>query len=342
MADALETASTFLENLQRFELSALLGECAISIQDVKGGFVDDDWYSNLRDEVPVVLAPAPIDEALRCLPSSDRKRIGEAIAHGYRNNRSFEDIRVDSIPHVVEGVVALLSELITHRAMMVSVATGGERIQEVNDYYRAREHRIRQSLPADVPYRNPHQDLWEWYRYWSDNLPQYKDRRRYIREMFDPAIEALAKRSASPLPEREPSGWERVDRTLAKAKAQFELASNEEDFQGVGLLCREVLISLAQAVFDPKIHASTDGVKPSATDANRMFEAYVGHVFGGASYQEVRAHQRASLALALNLQHRRTATHKLAALCLEATTSTVAVIKIISENADSDPETPED
>jgi hypothetical protein len=96
------------------------------------------------------------------------------------------------------------------------------------------------------------------------------------------------------------------------------------------LLCREVLISLAQAVYDPAIHIPEDGVTPSATDANRMTEAYIRHVFPRESYKEVRAHARAALALALNLQHRRTATRQLASLCLEGTASAVAVISIIA------------
>lgn len=92
-----------------------------------------------------------------------------------------------------------------------------------------------------------------------------------------------------------------------------------------------MIISLAQAVYDPAVHLSTDGVVPSPTDANRMLEAYIHHVFPGESYKEVRAHARASMALALNLQHRRTATRKLATLCLEAAGSTAAVIAIISD-----------
>lgn len=126
--------------------------------------------------------------------------------------------------------------------------------------------------------------------------------------------------------------WQRVDRALAKARAQFSIASSEEDWQQIGLLCREVLISLAQAVYDPEIHTTVteDGKPISTTDANRMIEAYVGQAFPGSSYQEVRVHARASLALALNLQHRRTATRQLAALCIEATSSAVAVISIIA------------
>ena len=66
------------------------------------------------------------------------------------------------------------------------------------------------------------------------------------------------------------------------------------------------------------------------TDANRMIGAYIAFAFGGSSYEEVRAHAKASLRLALALQHRRTANRQLAALCLKASSSTIAVISIIA------------
>lgn len=329
MADALEIARKFLESLQRFELSTLLAECSIAIQEETGGFVEDEWFSSLPSVCAVVAAPTPIDEALRKLPAYDQKRVAEAIANGYLRDGSF-GLEVQTIKHEVKGMPALLADLLIHREMMIDVSTGGHRIQEVNDYYRAREIRIRERMPADVLYDNPHEDLWAWYHHWSSELPQYKDRRIYARQLFRPAIESLAKRSSVPLPERDASGWERVDRALSKARAQLGLASAEEDFQQIGLLCREVLISLGQAVYDPLLHSSPDGVEPSETDANRMIGAYIAFALGGSSNEEVRAHAKASLRLALALQHRRTANRQLATLCLEATSSTVAVISIIA------------
>lgn len=329
MADALEIARKFLESLQRFELSMLLAECSIAIEEVTGGFVEDEWFSSLPDVCAVVVAPMPIDEALRKLPTHDQKRVAEAIANGHGRDGSF-DLDVRTGPDEVNGAPALLADLLIHREMMIDVATGGRRIQDVDDYYRAREIRIRERTPADVQYHNPHEDLWDWYHYWSNELPRYKDRRIYARKLFRPAIEGLAKRTSVPMPERDASGWERVDRALSKARAQLGLASEEEDFQQIGLLCREVLISLGQAVYDPLLHPSPDGVEPSETDVNRMIGAYIASALGGSSNEEVRAHAKASLRLALALQHRRTANRKLATLCLEATSSTVAVISIIA------------
>jgi len=331
MANTTAVACKFLESLQRLDLAMLLKHCQATLAESE---VDNGFFTDLVDEA-IVDAPMPIGEALNKLPPQDRKRIAEAIASAYPNKKAPDDIVIRGTDATIGGAASLLAELLIHRDMMIDVATGGARIQEVDDYYRARETRIRQTIPEGVQYENPHDDLWDWYRHWSADLPQYKDRRFYVRQLFGPAIDAISRRSSLPSEPREPTGWERVDRALSKARMQLETASAEEDCQAIGLLCREIIISLAQAVYDPAIHESLDGVRPSETDANRMLEGYIGHAFPGTSNKEIRAHARASLALALNLQHRRTATRQLAALCVEATASTTAVISIIAR-ADAD------
>jgi hypothetical protein len=332
MPNLVINACKFLESLQRFDLATLLGECAVSVEERRAPQdIDGDWYPNVVSERVVVRAPSPIDEALESLPPADRKRIAEAVTSGVAGFPITDDVLIEhQIDKQAEGAPALLSELLIQRSLMISVATGGDRIQDVNDYYRAREARIRQNLPEGIEYSNPHKDLWDWYHHWNEHFGQYKDRRHYVRQIFGPVIEAVSRRSSVPIFQREATGWEKVDRALSKARAQLDRATAEEDFQSVGLVCREVLISVAQAVYDPAIHQTVDGVSPSSTDANRMLEAFVAHEFPGESFKEVRAHARASLALALNLQHRRTATRQLAALCLEATASTVAVVSIIA------------
>ena len=128
----------------------------------------------------------------------------------------------------------------------------------------------------------------------------------------------------------EPTGWQRVDRGIQKAIKHLSTASTEEDFQAIGLFCREVLISLAQEVYDPSRHPSLDGVIPSDTDAKRRLEAYVAAELGGDSNEAVRAHVRSALRLANDLQHRRTATYRDAALCVEASTAVVNSVSIVA------------
>jgi hypothetical protein len=322
-------AQKFLESLERFDLAMLVSQCDVELSEDE---VDGGWGNPLELIVSaVVRAPSPIGEALKKLPLPDRKRIAEAIASHYPDRAAPDDIHVEFRNGVfAQGTAALLAELLIHREMMISVATGGDRIQDVDDYYRAREGRIKRTLPEGAEYENPHGDLWAWYQHWSTSLQKYHERRQYVRRLFGPAIAFICSRPKLPLPTREPTGWDRVDRALARARGQLETSSVEEEFQAIGLLCREAMISLAQAVYDPKVHQTLDGVAPSDTDAKRMLEATIAHVFPGESNKEVRAHARASLALTLNLQHRRTATRQLAALCVEATASTAAVISIIA------------
>jgi hypothetical protein len=64
----------------------------------------------------------------------------------------------------------------------------------------------------------------------------------------------------------EPTGWQKVDRQLQEVRLRLDAAETEEQWQAVGLLCREVLISVAQEVYDPNCHRPREGAVPSATD----------------------------------------------------------------------------
>ena len=103
----------------------------------------------------------------------------------------------------------------------------------------------------------------------------------------------------------EPTGWQKVDRQLQEVKYRLNSAINEEQYQVIGLLCREVMISVAQETFDPDKHPTHDGIEPSKTDA------------------------KAALKLTLALQHKRTADFRMAALCAEATSSVVNLLAVI-------------
>jgi AcrR family transcriptional regulator len=227
----------------------------------------------------------------------------------------------------------LIGAIESQRDLMIDVATGGARIQEVNDTYKQRRDAIRRRLQElgihDDP--NPFQDLWEWYHRWSNgDLPTYRDRRAFLRELYSPLMRQLSDIESGADELHEPTGWARVDRVVEKMLAQLARARAEEDYQTVGLLGREVIISLSQAVFDPTRHRSTDGVDPSDTDAGRMLDGYIAAEMAGSSNEQIRRHAKASLALALALQHRRTASFRMAALCCEATRSVVNIIAVMS------------
>lgn len=97
----------------------------------------------------------------------------------------------------------------------------------------------------------------------------------------------------------------------------------------MGLLCRETLVSLAQAGYDTERHPPPDGKSPKRADAGRMLDAYMAAELAGGPNEEARRHAKAALSLALALQHRRTADFRDAAMCAEATTSVVNLIAIV-------------
>ena len=84
------------------------------------------------------------------------------------------------------------------------------------------------------------------------------------------------------------SEWERIERTIIKIKKDACIAKNEEDFQGIGLLCRDVIISLAQAVYNPTIHGDTDvdGMRIGSSDAVRMLKNYINFALAGRDNKE--------------------------------------------------------
>lgn len=128
----------------------------------------------------------------------------------------------------------------------------------------------------------------------------------------------------------EPTGWEKVDGQLESTKTRLRTASREEDFQTVGLLSREVLITLAQHIYAPDRYPTLDGTLPSSTDSRRMLEAYFAAELPGTGNEEIRRHAKSALALALALQHSRTADYRMSAICFEATATVVNLVAILS------------
>jgi hypothetical protein len=94
------------------------------------------------------------------------------------------------------------------------------------------------------------------------------------------------------------------------------------------------LISLAQAVYVPSQHPPLDETEPSATDANRMPESYIAVEMKGDANDELRRYAKASLRSSNALTHSRTADFLSAAICVDATTTTINVIGILAGKRD--------
>ncbi len=324
-----DLAVGFLNELGRGDLAGLLVHSTYE-------YGSEDIWTDVRVPVIELSSPKVFSEAIKGLPEWDQKRIVEAIhsSHEGEQPRDAPDrlLIADSGQEVDD---TLYPDICIQRNQLVSVATGGARIQEVDDYYKARQRRIAAALSArGIEDPNPFGSLWDWYHKWKDDFGSYVERRRYINALYAPILETLVEATDVPVPAREPTGWERVDRAVEKARARLKSARHEEDYQTVGLLCRELLISLGQEVYDPEQHVPPDGVTPSRTDGGSMIEAFFGGATQGSSYENVRRHAKAALRLAVELQHRRTADFRAAALCLEATSSVTNIVAILAGRRD--------
>ncbi|MSQ35761.1 MAG: hypothetical protein EXR63_01275 [Dehalococcoidia bacterium] len=227
----------------------------------------------------------------------------------------------------------LLDEVEAHASMMTAVATGGPAIASVNDEYRARRDLIRSELrDRGVEDPNPHADLWAWYGYWA-RFPKWYQRRQYVFDMYEPIRELLREQPGRRRHQaaEQPTGWPLVDRQATALRSRLNGVRNEEDFQAVGLLARELMISLAQAVYRREEHgAGADGIWPSDTDAKRMIDAFIGTVLGGGGNEALRRSLRSVVDVAVAVQHDRSATITDAALCAELALASLNLLWIVS------------
>lgn len=212
---------------------------------------------------------------------------------------------------------------------MISVSTGGQRIQEVKTEYEEKYRdvdRALQKLSFKNP--NPYKDLWEWYGKWKADFSSYRERRVFISEMYNSLLSSLQESEA---PEMiaitvDLSIWERLERSVNEIKVLQKGASTEEQCQVVGLLCRETIITLAQSVFNQSKHPSLDSVEISKTDVKRMLDAYISVELAGDVNEALRKSARATVDLANVLTHKRSASRKEASLCATATISLINLI----------------
>lgn len=232
---------------------------------------------------------------------------------------------------------ALRDELESQRNTMISVATGGPRIQAVESEYRRRRKRIHDLLvEIGLEDSNPFPSLWDWYGKWSSgDLPTYQSRREFIGTVFAPVLERLdALDTGTAAREHEPTGWAEVDRRLQDVRLDLERATEAEHFQKVALGCREVLVALAQTVHNQDDQPAPTGDDLKNGDAKGRLDAYLSAKLSGSTNEVTRKVCRSTLQLASALVHNQASTFRPAALCHEATATLVNFIAIIEGRRD--------
>ena len=341
--ESLETLIRLLRHRGRWDLGNLLSRSGMEFLPIGDGFSynGDNLVTLVR---AMIVAPISDYDRLLTLSSEDDGIILGSLQEIWPYDEQEGDILIteigyrlapDSIMGEALDVDSLLQLLSYLRHVMIDVSTGGRAIKEVNQSFRESFSELTSILAAKgLSNPIPYSDLWDWYGKWSSGeLPTYRSRREYIRGIFEPIEQQVREGLLSPDISvfSEPTGWPLVDRQLGEVRSRLQGATTEEQFQAVGVLCRETLISLAQIVFDPKLHPPIDEtVDVSSTDAKRMLDRYLAVEIAGESNAIARKLAKGSLDFANALQHRRTAGFRDAALCAESTASVVNYIAIIS------------
>lgn len=343
LSQLFDLVKLMLKERGEAEICDLLNNASIEIANS----IDSTWFGGTIDYIIQIKVP------VRKYSSYNKLKI--EIFEGNISSCLTEITKVDTsskfsvkiIPSLTTNITAPIVEVVPQehkelrqnidiiRSILVSVATGGDRIPVVNDRYQTIHTTVKLMCgKMDIPYNNTFDSLWDWYGKWRADFPSYQERRHYISELFAPTLTSLdnyKKSNVEVLVQLD--DWSRIKRTIHKIKNDSLTAKNEEDFQTIGLLCREILISLGKIVYDPARDGEFDdnGTKIGNADAERMISAYIKTKLGGKHNKELRDYAKASKDIANQLTHKSTATRRDMLLAMSSTISLVNFIGILED-----------
>jgi hypothetical protein len=127
--------------------------------------------------------------------------------------------------------------------------------------------------------------------------------------------------------------WYKVESNLRSARISFQTADSTEDFQSVGIQCRNTILSLSEAVME--YQQLEERFSISNQNVEIIFERFFNAQFTDSSKDQFRAYTKACLKMSNALQHDRTSTYLQATLCIEATAHLVSLVDTIISNEES-------
>ena len=332
----------YFDSQNRLDISRLLKASYPSSEEI--GY--DNW--NGGTYIFALVYELEIDDFLQYrslleVLSSEIKEAAELFIR-YQSNEQLAEVRIVPICRQYlnwsnlagkSSKKDILEKIEQLKNIMIAVSTGGPQIQTVEGDYKKNYTFLNASLEKlGVDNPNPYKSLWEWYGRWrQSDLGSYASRRTFLINMYQPLIDIITKSTEESITaEYQPTGWDRVDRAVYEMKKQLAAAATEEQFQAIGMLGRETIITVAQQVFDKTLHKTDDGVEPSETDAKRMLDAFLGYELSGASNERTRKFAKSAVDMSNHLTHDRMATKRDASMCLVSVTSVASLIKLIQEN----------
>ena len=339
----INTANVLMRGRGYGEICDLVADSNLSVVNTEY----DNWNGGTYGYTVYINLPVKKYSKLTTEQISDaEKKIGESLNEVIGDDNSYFHVKItptlskDDIDWSAiggdSGKITLKQNLETLKNIMISVATGGNKIQNENDRYQKIQNEVLQNCKKlNLTYNNTYISLWDWYGKWKADFETYKERRNYINELFTPTLSYFDVDQLSNNWETfvKLNDWERIDRTITKIKRDSYVAQNEEEFQTIGLLCRDVIISLAQAVYNPTVHGDTDdsGTHIGPSDAVRMLNNYISVTLTGRDNKELRDYIKAANALANQLTHKRSATKMNMLLTMSSTFALINFIGIIEE-----------
>jgi hypothetical protein len=333
----LNTAKELLNAQNKSSIIALLNKAEISVMQTG----HDNWNGGI--DYYTVYVNVSVTEFVKLEVQAIEKEIETALntAIRYTDSKEFSQVIISpkSNSEINWSLIDLPKQELEKRIdylknTMISVATGGQRIQNVEQQYKQVYKKVNKALKnLDIENPNHYDNLWSWYEKWKNDFPHYQERRNYINEMYKPLINILSEIEDTRIVDIKVnlSDWDRINRTIIEIKKREQQAQNEEQFQAIGMLCRELIITLSQTVYNSETHLSIDGTEISKTDAKRMLDAYIAVVFPGNESEELRSYAKTTNRLANTLTHKRTATKKEMMLCVSATLALINFIGVLED-----------
>jgi hypothetical protein len=333
------TAIKLISSSDRYGIAELIANSEISIEhsdqdNWNGGTdyftvfitVNVDSFISLQNDIPAIE-----DYVLKTFRTATRNKFDEVITKVVFVPREYSSIDWAKVPGWFSKT-SLISDIHLLEKDMIDVATFQKKLNDVNEGYKYRYRQVHKALlELNLDNPNPYIDLWDWYEHYKSKFISYQERRNHINGLYKNLLEQIegSKNPETVVITVDLKGWGKIERTINEIKIREETAQSEEQFQAVGLLCREIIISLAQEVFIAEKHPILDKTQISSTDAKRMLEAYIAVELAGSSNEAIRKYVKSTSEVANALTHKRTATKKDAALCTTATLSLINLIGII-------------
>lgn len=266
---------------------------------------------------------------------------GDALSEEMRAHRAFLTGALDDLQHpesslvgreTVDEIDRLRGNIDRVKNLMIAVATGGPRINDVDADYKRLLAEVADSL-AELGLNdpNPFPSLWDWYGKWSSEIAGYQPRREFVAALYEPTLRLLRQRPTGAAVEALTTGWEEVDRRLRNLRADLDRASQPEHYQQLAYGCRELYVALAEAVHDPARHPPSDPAQTvkSSNDANGRLADYFAAELGDES-SALKDYAKAVIKFANAAGHNRELSFRAAAASFQAAVCLVNLVALIS------------